>query len=444
MQADSQRPSVDPGLPPVSPPTGRMFLGLFLKPALIVAGLVGVLVLFSWAGKFLGGRGWGSGRSPEQFLKGLDDPNRDVRWQVASDLAQVLRRDDHLASDPDFALALTARLQSVCKDTAAAEKRAAQQGTAFSAREREDLEADRGYILYLGSCLANVMVPVGAPQLEELALQEKGPEPRALAQRRRQALWALANLGENLKRFDALPAEQQDALLARLDADRSGEQGTLADRSADYLRRRRSGHADALGMDRVLESCATSDDPALRFMAAFAANFWNGTATEDARIEKVLLRLANDDGRGEEELDRTLAENPGETTAMARFLGSKPDGPRPLTRPPGYLVRVNATVALARRGCPRVNLALLQEMLEPDQLRKHFLMQDRESGKEQPDEVLVASTLVTALKATTQLHQKRPEMDLAALRSRADKLAGDSNPDVQAQARTTLAALGSP
>jgi hypothetical protein len=418
-----------------------MFLGLFLKPALIVTGLVGVLVLFSWAGKFLGGRGWGSGRSPEQFLQGLDDPNKAVRWQVASDLAQVLHRDDRLASDPDFALALAARLDAVRTDNAASEKRFATLGTALGEREREALETQRSYILYLGACLANFMLPVGTSQLEALALQEKGLEPLALSQRRRHAVWALANLGENLKRFDRLPPEQQAAVLQRLDAAAQGAQGTLARQSAEYLRRRQEGHADALGMDRVLQTCAGSDDPALRELTAFAANFWTGTATEDARIEKTLLGLAGDDGHGEDELDRLLEGNPGESSAMARFLGDKPDGPRALARPPGFRVRANATVALARRGSPRVDVAVLQQMLDPDLLRQRFVLQDRKTRQESPDEALVANTLVTALKAIAELHRKRPEMKLSGLRPRIDHLAEDANPDVQTEARQTRQAL---
>jgi hypothetical protein len=411
-----------------------MFLGLFLKPALIVAGLVGVLVLFSWAGKFLSSKGWAGGRAPEQFLQGLDDTNKTVRWQTASDLAQVLLRDDRLASDPTFNLALADRLDRARSDSAAAEQALAARLTTLDTpaltSEREKLETERQYVLYLSACLANFMLPAGAPVLEDMAVQDKGLEPRALAQRRRLVLWALANLGENLKRFDHLPADRQDAALAGLDTAADGAQGRWAHQSADYLRRRREGHADALGMDRVIATCAAADDPAVREYAALASNFWSGTAAEDARIEQALVRLAHDDGRGESELTGLLEENPQES--------------RTVVRSPGFRVRANATVALARRGSARVDLGILQEMLDPDLLRKRFVVRQRKSGEEQPDETLVAGTLVNALKATTELHHKRPEMNLARLRPGIDRLAEDANAAVQAEARQSREALDKP
>jgi hypothetical protein len=180
-------------------------------------------------------------------------------------------------------------------------------------------------------------------------------------------------------------------------------------------------------VDRVLEKCADADDPSLREMAAFAMNFWSGNATEDARMEKTLLRLANDNGHGEAELAKVLEGNPAET--------------RTVVKRPGFRVQVNATIALARRGSPKVRLGLLEEMLDPALLRERFVVEDRKSGKEQPDEAVVVTTLVNALKAVTELHRKRPEMDLAPLRPPSDRLAQDPNQAVQAEARRAQAAL---
>src|SRR6185437_16591069 len=85
----------DPGLPTVTPPSGSMFFRLFGVPALIVGGLVLVLILaqplLNKAGKFFVGRSWGTS-SPEQFLRDLDNPNKEVRWRAANDLAQELPR----------------------------------------------------------------------------------------------------------------------------------------------------------------------------------------------------------------------------------------------------------------------------------------------------------------------------------------------------------------
>jgi hypothetical protein len=428
----------DPGLPPVAPPTARMFLRLFLVPALIVAGLVAALIVlppaFNWFSRLLTGKNWSESRSAAQFLRSLDDANMDVRWQAASDLAQVLLRDDHLASDPEFALELASRLEKARTSSAAAEKDFAQRVAAAAPEQRDEvarrsksLEGDRDYILYLGACLGNFMLPVGVPALDELAGQDRDMEPQALAQRRRQAVWALANLGENLKRFDKLSAEQQLAILEKLDGAEQGENASLARSTAEALRRRQQGKAGALGVDRVLIKCAEADDPALREMAAFAMNFWRGTATEDAAMEKALVQLSFDNGRGEADLSKALEKNPTAT--------------RTVIKRPGFRVQANATVALARRGSPGVRLDLLHQLLEPETLRQAFVVQEKESGREQPQEDLVASTLINALKAAAELHRLRPEMNLSGLRPLVDGLTADPNNNIQAQARLTQQAL---
>jgi hypothetical protein len=264
-------------------------------------------------------------------------------------------------------------------------------------------------------------------------------------EQRRLALWVLAKLGENLKRFDKLPPEQQQAILDRLEAAQRGEHASGARRTAEHLRRRRDGRPDALGLDRLFEQCAEADDPYVRDLTAFAMNFWSGTAAEDARMEKTLLRLAGDDGRGEAEMAGLLDEKPDEGGSL---LGSlfKRDIPhtRTLVKRPGFQVQVNATIALARRGSPRVSLGMLQEMLDPPLLRERFVLQDRSTGQEQPNEAVVVNTLVNALKAAAELHRKRPEMDPSLLRPLIDRLAGDSNKAVQAEAVQTQLALDAP
>jgi hypothetical protein len=408
-----------------------MFLRLFLVPALIVGGLVGVLLVlppaFSWVRELLTGKRDTDSRTAEQFLQSLDDDNKTVRWQAASDLSQVLLRDGRLAGDADFALQLADRLDRARIATAPAEddfaSRAATLSPAEAAQERSKLEPDRNYILYLGACLGNFLVPVGAPVLCELAKQEKGMEPKALAERRRQAVWALANLGENIKRFDKLSGQGQQIILDQLEAAEKGPFGSRARLAAEYLRRRQDGKFSALGVDKALIACSEADDPSLREMAAFAMNFWHGTASEDAAMEKALVRLSNDNGRGEGELSRLLEENSSPTRVVIKRAG--------------FRVQANATVALARRGSPQVRLNLLVEMLDPEALRQLFVVQDRKSGREQPEEELVASTLINALKATAELHRLRPEMDLPQLQPKVETLTRDANKAIQTEALQT-------
>jgi hypothetical protein len=432
--------TADPGLPTVTPPSGKMLMRLFLVPFVIVCGLVVLLILgeslLGWVARYLPFGSLSASRSPEHILRDLDNSNPEVRWRGANDLAQVLPRDDHVASDAGFALELADRLDTRLTASDEEEKLFAQRQTNLSSeevlRERKKLEENRHYVMFLASCLGKFMVPVGVPLLEKLATQESGMEANVLAERRRQALLALAVLGDNLRRFDALPAERQQEVLQQLEADgeRSSHSG-WARRAAEAIEHRRKGRPDLMGMDRVLEQCADSDDPMLRELAAFAANFWYGSAAEDARLEAMLGRLANDSGKGEEQ--------------MAREVEGKPEaGPtRSVTKRPGYRVQVNATVALARRGSPKVPLNLLKEMLNPQRLRALFVLQDRQGGGEQPDEEMVSETLVNTLKAVRELHQKRPEMDLSILRPLVDALAQDANKTVQLEARQTQTALDS-
>jgi hypothetical protein len=436
----------DPGLPTVTPPTGGMFLRLFGVPALIVGGLVLILIvaqpLIGRASKFLLGRAWGASRTPEQFLHEIDNTNAEVRWRAANDLAQVLLRDDALASDAHFALQLTSRLRKALDASAPFEKAHADHFATLKpedeARELAKLTPERDYILLLAQCLGHFMVPAGAPVLEEMAVKESGLDPGGLSARRRQALWALANLGESVHRFDTLPAEQQDAILAQLEtAAESGDQRTLAENTLEYLKRRREGRPDALGVDRVVEKCADAEDPSLRELAAFVCNFWSGT-TEDARMGKALIRLSYDAGKGEDELAKLEEQNPAESSNLFNKILAVEET-RSLIKKPGFRVQANATVALARQGSPKVRLDLLQTMLDEEELRSIYVLQTNKSGAERPDEAMVVKTVVNALKAVAELHRKRPQVDLSRLRPAIDKLAHDPNPAVQAEAANVVA-----
>src|SRR5262249_39922869 len=172
--------------------------------------------------------------------------NADVRWRAASDLAQVLLRDDQLSSDPKFALDLTERLQRALRSLSATEAALAQQAHRPDDLEpnRKQFEDERTYVLYLMACVGNVRVPVAVPVLKGLAERQEGADPDALAQRRVRAVWALANLGEHLqpfddaakerlqqgeslKRFGMLSPARQQFVLDRLaeEADKGGERG---------------------------------------------------------------------------------------------------------------------------------------------------------------------------------------------------------------------------
>ncbi len=438
----------DPGLPTVTPPSGSMFFRLFGVPALIVGGIVLVLILaqplLNKAGKFFVGRAWGTA-SPEQYLRDLDNPNKEVRSRAANDLTQVLLRDDALASDSAFALQLAQRLRKALDASAPFEKTYAEQFAKWSAeektREAAKLEPDRQYISFLAQALSRFMVPVGVPLLEEMAVQTNGLDPRALSQRRQQALLGLANLGDNLnKKFDKLSSEQQESMKSQLEtAANSGDQSALAKATRDYLIHRQEGHPNAFGVDKVIVTCADAEDPLLRKWTALVASFWSGTPEENGRIEKALLRLSDDTGKGADELAKLEEQKPPETDSLLnKFIEREPT--RSLTKKPGFGVQAQATIALARQGW-KVRLGLLQTMLDEDELRGIFVIQSKKDGTERPDEAMVVETVINALKAIVELHRKRPDLDLTALQPNLDKLAHNPNPAVHTEAGRVVLAL---
>jgi hypothetical protein len=373
------------------------------------------------------GRSGGDDRSAEQFLRDLDNSNLEVRWRAASDLAQVLLRNDELAANVSFALELADRLQHSLDDSAAAEKKFA--SGKEGGKELRQLEHERKYSIFLAACLGNVRVPVGVPLLKQLALQEGGMEPEALAERRRLAVFALANLGENLRRLDGLSADVRAGVEEQLDeAVRAGRRPTWTRPALEQLRGRARGKADTMGVAGVLVKCAADTDPALRFYSALAMNFWHGTAAEDAALEKALVTMSHDSGVGEDGLVDRLEHNP------------QSRGTRQLVKRKGFRVQANATIALARKGSPKVRLDLLELMLNPEELRGIFVLQGRD-GVEKPFEALVVLTLTDTLKAVAKFHKLRPEMKLDKVRSRVEALAEDDNAAVKAEAKQTLIAL---
>jgi hypothetical protein len=420
MQPEAARaPGPDPsdGLPPVVPPTGGYLARLFLVPGLIVL----VVVLVFWAGTT-----WILGwvRTPEQYLKNLDDPSADVRWVAAHDLAEYLLRDETLASDPKFALTLSERLRRALDESAPAEQALAARsprptGDELEA-ERKSREADRMFIHYLMGCLSNVRVPAGVPLLKEVAEKQDIADAEVLAQRRHLALFSLARLGEKVKGFDNLSEARQQAVLAALEEEAAAAGSRRAEWARDALAMLQAGQTGKPrlgGLDAVFERCAADADADLRKMTAFALNFWDGNADENARLDTVLANLARDDGR----------------TADGSF-----DPVRALE------VRYNAAVALARRGSDRVRLDLLQEMLDEAKLRQDFRTKPEGGGPSQPDESAVRLTVVSALKAAAELHRRQPGRDLSPLYPAIRQLTHSPDVALRGEADATLKALGQP
>ncbi len=395
------------GLPTVAPPSGKFIVQLFLVPGLIVT----FAMVLVW------GFGWlvGGSYTAEQFLKDLHNPNPEVRWRKASDLAQVLPRDKTLASNPTFALELAELLQQALRDNQQNERFWAEQARYKKTTQAPDksLQDERDFIQFLIPCLGYVTFPAGVPLLEEIALS-KEDQSEAVKLRRRLAVLALANLPENLKYLDTISEEQHKAILDSLEKETATggpERSRWAFVTMDYVLSRKAGNLKALDVDKTLAECAKANDPILRERVAFALNFWEGSPQENQRMEDTLVLLSHDDGRGAD-------------SGESRIRGLE--------------IRYKATEALARRGSEKIKqrLGILQEMLDEDKQRENFRT-ELQGGREVADENLVYSTVRGALRGITELHHRQPTMDLTSLYPAIEKLSESSIRELRTEAQRT-------
>src|SRR5262245_43432838 len=85
---------------------------------------------------------------------------------------------------------------------------------------------------------------------------------------------------------------------------------------------------------------------------------------------------------------------------------------------PGWDVRYNAALALAHRGSPKFNDAVVQdlfkEMLDEEQQLRNFRT-TLKNGKETTDAVAARTAILGALKSLYELKSKQPNADLSGL-----------------------------
>lgn len=409
----------------MQPPSGKFLAQLFLIPLGIVTVAVCILVFLNWlVGGFF---------TPEQMLKDLRSGNTEVRWRRASDLAQVLKRDDNLAANAGFALSVEDLLRQALRDNDAAERAYVEkqktQPPATSAPAEplgkvgvpKELSDERSFVEFLISCMGNFSIPVGVPLLNEIALREDGIDKETLAQRRQLAVWSLATAADNLKRFDRLPRETRAAVLAKLEEEASGEAGdrrNLARATREYLAARADGKATALDVDKTLARCATSPDLDLRKFAALALTFWEGTPEENERMEQTLLQLSD----------------PASLPADA-------------DRVKGREVRYQATMALARRGSKKTaeRFAVLREMLDEKSLSEIFRVKSKAKDKEVPDTAIIGVIMTDAAKSIAELHkklkEKGEELDFSPLMPGLETVAQHENASLRLAAELTVLEL---
>ena len=107
---------------------------------------------------------------------------------------------------------------------------------------------------------------------------------------------------------------------------------------------------------------------------------------------------------------------------------------------PGWGIRYNATITLARRGSKKTRLDILDEMLDEDKQRANFrtrITNGEEVVNEQREQD-VFGALNTALDATVKYQEKTNDPKLVALKPALEKLAAGSNRALQEKAKTLL------
>lgn len=288
----------DVGLPPVKPPSGRFIAQLFVIPGFII--LVVVLLFIAsalWVKRE---------REPDYFLRQLDSDNLDIRWRGAADLAQILKRPEPATlrwkADPQFAFELADRLDLAFKDLREEETKIAAEIAASTDKDKNlrwrKLSDRRKLVIYLGAALGEFHFPVGAPTLCAVVKHDASADFEGNTRQRRLALWALMNMGENLKGFTKIPDERKHAIVADLqkEAANSGQRAEWAQTALYYLDKSAlssGGARNVTKVDETLAFCANADDRFLRQLTAMALNFWDGE-----QAEATLLKLAQDRGQG--------------------------------------------------------------------------------------------------------------------------------------------------
>ncbi len=111
LDTDPRQPPPLPDLPPVEAPSAGFVVQLFVIPAVVVAVVILVWLLF---GKLAGGE-----RDPAEYVRRLRQPAGD--WRSAFELASLIQNDAKLASDPHLLGELTDLLASELKTTDNAE-----------------------------------------------------------------------------------------------------------------------------------------------------------------------------------------------------------------------------------------------------------------------------------------------------------------------------------
>jgi hypothetical protein len=176
MSEPSQTIQSDELLPPITPPTGRFIVQLFVIPAVIVT--VIVLLWMLLAGVVLRRSG-----DPDELIQGLASSSEEKRWQYAQQLADMLRDERHATFKQNEAAA--GQLAQII----GVELRRADNGEKLG-------EKDVTLLMFAARALGEFRVDVGLPTLIQAASADLDEEAIDV---RRAAIQALAVRTSHMK-----------------------------------------------------------------------------------------------------------------------------------------------------------------------------------------------------------------------------------------------------
>lgn len=185
-------------LPPVEEPSAKFIIQLFVVPALIVAGIVGLWLAFSWLVR-------STSLGPEKLIAGVDQGPSVARWQRASELADILhdKRYANFKRDHNSATQLAQILNREIDQS----------------KDGNDSEQAAYLRFFLTRALGEFEVEEGADALLKAAETKRTPNDDLV---RRGALEALAVRIYNLGQHDPpeqLHAPEVEATLVRMTED---------------------------------------------------------------------------------------------------------------------------------------------------------------------------------------------------------------------------------
>lgn len=247
--------SPDDALPPVTPPSAKFLIPLFVIPFCIVASIVLVWALFSWLAQ--------QGGDPQVDIDALGRDNA-YRWQAAHNLADALRNPRHVALRQDAA--------SAKKLAAILEDELAKPLPVDSAARQQEVNLQ----MYLSRALGEFLTPEGVPVLIRAAGPGEGDAEQQAFRLpvRLSALEALAVALGNAKQdglssqWSGVAEQVEPALVAAADFRSEDPSGQLA---ATQVRMRGAFGLGIVGtpaaLDR-LERLLIDPSPDVRYNAA--------------------------------------------------------------------------------------------------------------------------------------------------------------------------------